>query len=63
MGLTGGEGLGEAAVDAEAGDGEHLLQPLAQAGGRAGIVLIQLSGKVFGIAQPGVGVGVGERLD
>ena len=28
-----------------------------------GIFLIQLSGKVFGIAQPGIGYGVGERLD
>ena len=30
MGFTGGERFGQAAVDAEAGDGEHLLQPFAQ---------------------------------
>ena len=31
IGLRGGQRLGQAAVDAQAGDGEHLLQPFAQA--------------------------------
>jgi len=35
-----GERLGEAAVDAEAGDGEHLVQDFAQRRGRAGVILI-----------------------
>jgi hypothetical protein len=41
--------FGEPAVDAQTGDGEHLVQPLAQRRGRAGIVLLQLRSKAFGI--------------
>src|SRR6476619_2031477 len=48
---------------AQPGDGEHLLQPLPQRRGCTGMTLLQLRGKAFGIAQPGVGVGVVERPD
>src|SRR6478672_10981161 len=37
-----GQRLGQAAVDAEPGDGEHLLKPFAQRGGRTRVALIQL---------------------
>jgi len=60
-GVAGGEGFREAAIDAETGDGEHLLESFAQRRGRTGVVLIQLCSKVFGVAQPGVGVGMTER--
>jgi hypothetical protein len=46
--VRGGQRLGQAAVDAEAGDGEHLVQPFEQAGRGAGVVLGEQPGKVLG---------------
>src|SRR6478672_11705984 len=62
-GVGRGQRPGEAAVEAQPADGEHLLQPLPQRRGRTGMTLLQLRGKAFGIAQPGVGVGMVERLN
>jgi hypothetical protein len=55
--------LARRAVDAQAGGGEHLLQPLAQRRRRTGVTLIKLRGKLFGVAQPLLGVGVAKGLD
>jgi hypothetical protein len=45
------------------GDGEHLLQALAQASGGAGVCFGQHTSQRLGVGQPLVGVGVAEGLD
>src|SRR5215204_6880920 len=52
-GVAGSEGPGEASVEAQSGDGKHLLQPFTQRRGGAGIVLIQLCSKAFALRSPG----------
>lgn len=61
--VAGGEGLGEPAVDAESGDGEHLFQAFAQRRGGAGVAACQAGCEGLGVGQALVGVGVPERLD
>jgi hypothetical protein len=61
--VGGGQRLGQAAVDAEPGDGEHLLEPFAQRRGRTGVAFIQLCGKAFSVAQALLGIGMTKRLD
>jgi hypothetical protein len=51
------EGLGEASVDPEAADGEHLLQALAQAVSRTRVGLVEQAGQVLGVPQAQSGSG------
>jgi hypothetical protein len=46
--------FGEAAVDAEPGDGEHLLQSFPQRGSGTGAVVLREPGQAPGVAQPPV---------
>lgn len=55
-------GLGEAPVDPEAADGEHLLQGLAQGVGGVGVCLVEQPREVPRVIEPELGVGVVEGL-
>ena len=54
------ERLGQGAADPETPDGEHVLQSLAQAGRRVGMVVVELFGEALGGRQALGRVGLGE---
>ena len=60
--VRGDERPREPSVDAQAADGEHLLQALPEAAGGAGVSLIEQAREVLGVPQAKVRVGVDEGL-
>ncbi len=60
MALVPGQHVGQVAADAEAPDGEHVLQALEQAGSGVGVLGTQLAGQPLGGVQAFPRVGVGE---
>jgi hypothetical protein len=49
------------AVDAQAGDGEHVLEAIPQLAAASGWVRSSSGASCLALTQPGRGVGVGER--